>query len=78
MMVNVELLEYPGQGRREGAIGRVIEILGRPDDFGVEVEIIIRKHHLPHRFPDEVIEQAKAFAADVSGTGAAIFATCRS
>jgi ribonuclease R len=60
MVVNVELLEYPGQGRREGAIGRVIEILGRPDDFGVEVEIIIRKHHLPHRFPHEVIEQAKA------------------
>jgi len=60
MVVNVELLEYPGQGRREGAIGRVIEILGRPDDFGVEVEIIIRKHHLPHRFPHEVIEQAKS------------------
>jgi ribonuclease R len=60
LIVNVELLEYPGQGRREGAIGRVIEILGRPDDFGVEVEIIIRKHHLPHRFPHEVIEQAKS------------------
>jgi ribonuclease R len=60
MVVNVELLEYPGQGRREGAIGRVVEILGRPDDFGVEVEIIIRKHHLPHRFPHEVIEQAKS------------------
>jgi ribonuclease R len=60
MIVNVELLEYPGQGRREGAIGRVVEILGRPDDFGVEVEIIIRKHHLPHRFPDDVIQQAKS------------------
>jgi ribonuclease R len=60
MVVNVELLEYPGQGRREGAIGRVIEILGHPDDFGVEVEIVIRKHHLPHRFPQEVIEQAKS------------------
>ncbi len=60
MIVNVELLEYPGQGRREGATGRVVEILGRPDDFGVEVEIIIRKHHLPHRFPDDVIQQAKS------------------
>jgi ribonuclease R len=59
LIVNVELLEYPGQGRREGAVGRVIEILGRPDDFGVEVEIVIRKHHLPHRFPHDVIEQAK-------------------
>jgi ribonuclease R len=60
LIVNVELLEYPGQGRRNGAMGRVIEIIGNPDDFGVEVEIIIRKHHLPHRFPQEVIEQAQS------------------
>ena len=54
MIVNVELLDYENQ------TGRVIEILGRPDDFGVDVEIVIRKHQLPHRFPPEVIEQAEA------------------
>ena len=32
-------------------MGRVIEVLGFPDDFGVDVEIVIRKHHLPHEFP---------------------------
>ena len=53
MIVNVELLDY------EDHAGRVIEILGRPDDFGVDVEIVIRKHQLPHRFPAEVIEQAE-------------------
>jgi ribonuclease R len=53
MIVNVELLDYENQ------TGRVIEILGRPDDFGVDVEIVIRKHQLPHRFPPEVIEQAE-------------------
>jgi ribonuclease R len=58
MIVNVELLEYPERG--SGPVGRVIEILGRPDDFGVDVEIIIRKHHLPHQFPPEVVEQAEA------------------
>src|SRR5579885_1549730 len=58
MIVNVELLEYPERG--SSPVGRVIEILGRPDDFGVGVEIVIRKHHLPHRFPPEVIEQAEA------------------
>ena len=52
MIVNVELLDY------EERVGRVIEILGHPDDFGVDVEIIIRKHHLPHQFPPEVLEQA--------------------
>jgi ribonuclease R len=58
MVVNVELLEYAEKG--ENPVGRVIEILGHPDDFGVDVEIVIRKHHLPHRFPPEVVEQAEA------------------
>ena len=58
MIVNVELLEYPESGAR--AVGRVVEILGSPDDFGIDVEIVIRKHHLPHRFPPEVVEQAES------------------
>jgi ribonuclease R len=58
LVVNVELLEYPERGSR--AVGRVVEILGRPDDFGVDVEIVIRKHHLPHQFPPEVVEQAES------------------
>jgi ribonuclease R len=57
MIVNVEILEFPSDG--DAAVGKVIEILGYPDDFGVDVEIVIRKHHLPHHFPDEVIEQAR-------------------
>ena len=54
MIVNVELIDF------EEPAGRVIEVLGYPDDFGVDVEIVIRKHHLPHRFPPEVLEQAQA------------------
>jgi ribonuclease R len=61
MIVNVELLDY------ENHTGRVIEILGRPDDFGVDVEIVIRKHQLPHRFPLEVIEQAKGIPTVIAG-----------
>jgi ribonuclease R len=53
MVVNVELIDY------EERVGRVIEILGHPDDFGVDVEIVIRKHHLPHQFPPEVVDQAE-------------------
>ena len=44
----------------------MIEILGHPDDFGVDVEIIIRKHHLPHQFPPEVIEQAQSMPAAIA------------
>ena len=57
MIVNVELLEFPEDDGH--AVGRVIEILGRPDDFGVDVEVTIRKHHIPHHFPDAVVEQAR-------------------
>ena len=59
MIVDVEILEYPDESDNT-TVGRVIEILGRPDDFGVDVEIIIRKHHLRHRFPPEALAQAQA------------------
>jgi ribonuclease R len=64
LIVNVELLEFP-QGD-EGAVGRVIEILGSLDDFGVDVEIVIRKHHLPLRFPPEVLDQAAKTAEEIA------------
>jgi ribonuclease R len=64
-VVNVELLRYPRGGA--APTGRVIEILGRPGDLGVDIEIIIRKHHLPHVFPGEVLEEAERRALPVSG-----------
>jgi len=64
MIVNVELLEYPRQG--EHGVGRVIEILGSPGDFGIDVEIVIRKFHLPHRFPPDVVEQAQSITGVIA------------
>jgi ribonuclease R len=62
-VVNVELVRYP---RGSAApTGRVIEILGRPGDLGVDIEIIIRKHHLPHVFPAEVVTEAEHRAQPV-------------
>jgi ribonuclease R len=58
MVVDVELTDFPRPGELGNPRGRVIEILGRRDDFGVDVEIMIRKFHLPHRFPAEVLEAA--------------------
>jgi ribonuclease R len=63
MIVNVEILDYP-EGD-EYAVGRVVEILGHPDDFGIDVEIVIRKHHIPNRFPAEVLEQAQNVAVTI-------------
>ena len=59
LIVDVELFEFPEEGGR--AAGRVVEILGHPDDFGIDVEIVIRKHHLRRQFPPEVVEEAERF-----------------
>ena len=55
-VVNVELTRYPRGGA--APTGRVIEILGRPGELGVDTEIIIRKHHLPHSFSAGVMQEA--------------------
>jgi ribonuclease R len=64
MIVDAELLDYGDGGDR--AVGRVIEVLGAPDDFGIDVEIVIRKHHIPNRFPPEVIDQAQSIPGIIS------------
>ena len=63
-VVQVELTRFPRGG--VAPAGRVVEVLGRPGELGVDVEIMIRKHHLPHRFSDEVLEEAQRVARPVS------------
>ncbi len=58
LIVDVEITTFAEPGSLGNPRGRVIEILGRRDEFGVDVEIMIRKFHLPHRFPAEVLAQA--------------------
>src|SRR6202521_2462477 len=58
VVVDVEITDWPSA--TQNPRGRVIEILGEENDFGVDVEIMIRKFPLPHRFPPEVIEEAQA------------------
>jgi len=62
-VVNVELTRYARGGAPP--TGRVVEILGRPGDLGVDIEIIIRKHHLPHTFSAEVVQEAARRAVPV-------------
>src|SRR5208283_2011482 len=58
VIVDVEITDWPSA--TQNPRGRVIEVLGEENDFGVDVEIMIRKFHLPHRFPPQVIEEAQA------------------
>src|SRR5580704_13279546 len=59
VVVEVEITDWPSSTGNPR--GRVVEILGNEDDFGVDVEIMIRKFHLPHRFPVEVLQEAQRF-----------------
>jgi len=61
VVVDVEITEWPSA--TQSPRGRVTEILGRADDFGVDVEITIRKFHLPHHFPPAVLEEAQGVPA---------------
>ncbi len=57
-VVNAQIVRYPKGGL--APTGRVIEILGRPGEIGVDVEIMIRKHHLAHIFPEDALAEAKS------------------
>jgi ribonuclease R len=61
LVVDVEITDWPSP--TQNPRGRVIEILGREDDFGVDVEITIRKLHLPHHFPAAALEEAQDTSA---------------
>jgi ribonuclease R len=60
LIVDVEITSWPTPTRT--AIGRVIEVLGDRDDFGVDVEMMIRKHQLPRVFPENVLAEARSVA----------------
>jgi ribonuclease R len=60
LVVDVEITSWPTPTRPP--VGRVIEVLGDPDDFGVDVEMMIRKHQLPRAFPEKVLAEARAVA----------------
>lgn len=51
--------------RRRQAIGRVIEVLGDHLTPGMEVELAIRSHGLPFRFPEAVVQESQRFSAHV-------------
>ena len=66
MIVDVEITSFPAPG--DPPRGRVIEVLGQRSDFGVDVEMIIRKFHLPHRFQAEALAEASAAPQFIPGS----------
>lgn len=62
-VVMVELTEQPSAHAKP--VGKVIEVLGNYADSGMEIEIALRKHQLPHVFAAAAIKQAEKYPKQV-------------
>ncbi|MEF3167802.1 MAG: ribonuclease R [Deltaproteobacteria bacterium] len=63
MAVVAEIEEYAEEGMAPE--GRIVEILGDPEDMDVQARIVAFRHDLPSVFPDEVVSEAEALPSGV-------------
>lgn len=63
-MVTVEILTYPNA--QSLASGRIHEILGEHMAPGMEIEVAIHSHSLPHIWPNDVMQQIVDWSEEVS------------
>ncbi len=64
-IVVARFTSYPDD--RRIAHGEIVERLGFLGEPGVDLEIVIRMHDLPHRFPNEVVEESERFPPTLTG-----------
>jgi ribonuclease R len=63
-IVVAAIVEQPT--RRSQPIGKIIEVLGDHMAPGMEIDIAVRAHALPHEWPDAVLTEAARFEPEVS------------
>ena len=55
--VLVKIIKYPQKGKK--AEGKIIEVLGKPNEAGIDMLSLIKEYNLPSKFPEEVVQEAK-------------------
>lgn len=60
--VGLKITKYPEE--HAPGMAEVVQVFERRGDPGTELQIIILKHQLPHKFPDEVVSEALAWQKD--------------
>ncbi|HVY08067.1 MAG TPA: ribonuclease R [Burkholderiales bacterium] len=63
-VVMVEIVEQPQ--RHSQPVGRIVEVLGNYADPGMEIEIALRKHDLPHEFSAAAVKAAAKLPSGVT------------
>ncbi|AOH39076.1 ribonuclease R [Dialister pneumosintes] len=61
--VVVEVTKWPG--RYTNAEGKIIEIIGYKGDKGLDIDIIVAQHKIPHVFNTDVMKEAAALCQDI-------------
>ncbi|WP_367987989.1 ribonuclease R [Vibrio sp. NTOU-M3] len=65
-MGNVVVIEITDRGSRSrGMMGKVVEVLGENMAPGMETQIAIRTHQIPHEWPEEVEQQISGLGEEV-------------
>jgi len=62
--VVVELHEW--ESRHTNPEGEIIEVLGSPDEEGVDMLSVLRQYNLPLHFPKEALHEARAIGTSIS------------
>lgn len=62
-VVVCKILEYPQKGRN--AEGKIIEILGKDGEKGVDIRSIIKQRKLSEKFPSKVLNQAAKISEEL-------------
>ena len=63
-IVIAAIMQQPSN--RNQPIGKIVEVLGDHMAPGMEIDIAVRAHELPHEWPDEVMREVAAVPAEVS------------
>ena len=61
--VIVEVTRWPGEWT--DAEGRVTEVIGYKGDKGLDIDIIVAQHRLPHEFSENVLDEAENLPRDI-------------
>ena len=61
--VVVELTVFVEKGK--SAEGKIIEVLGKTDETGVDMLSLVKEYNLPYEFPKPVLEEAKAIKEQI-------------
>ena len=61
--VLVQITKYPEKSKN--AEGKIIEVLGGVNEAGVDMLSLIKQYELPYKFPEEVVNEAKAFGTKI-------------